>query len=374
VNASEIPGYLRDTVLRLLPHATSPGLRRIGQPDASSPLLLTCNFALTVRRLTRALQGRDAWLLVANSKGINVWCAAGGGHLTHHQVIAAIRASGIADRVAHRRLILPQLSATGVEQKKVERATGFRCSWGPARLEDLPDFLEGGCRTSRRYRRMRFPLWERLEMAVMWVVPMAVVAAVAVGLLANAPTGLLAASMVSLTVTAIFAALPWLAIGGGRSLVTCGGFGAAGAGAAILLLNQCGGPTLARMAILGCTNLVAMAVLYVDLAGTTPWYPSNIDSFRNRYRVEPIYNRCTGSAACVLVCPREVLKMVGEKRKVAIARPSACVRCGACIVQCPQDALQFRFDDGRVAEAAAVRSMKLNLLGRRTVQVELEGK
>ncbi len=135
--------------------------------------MLTGNFTLTVRRLERALAGHDVWLLVANSRGINVWCAAAGGHLTHHDVIAVTRASRIDDLVRHRELVLPQLSATGIERRKVAEATGWRPIWGPARLEDLPEFLERGRNVKRSNRFMRFPLWERLEMAVMWALPSA---------------------------------------------------------------------------------------------------------------------------------------------------------------------------------------------------------
>jgi NAD-dependent dihydropyrimidine dehydrogenase PreA subunit len=356
-------------VLRLLPHAVAPGLQRIGDPGADSPVLLTCNFALTVRRLTQVLRDRDVWLLVANSKGINVWCAAGGGHLSDHEVIAAIRASELGRRVSHRRLILPQLAATGVQPGKVERATGFKCRWGPARLEDLPEFFAQGCRTGKRRRRMRFPLWERMEMSAMWIVPMAAVVAAIVGLLAGWTTGLAAAAMIAVTVGTIFAALPRLPVAGPASLLTYLGFGAAGAGAGIALLAAFAPVTTTQVVILGCASAVAMAVLYLDLAGTTPWYPSNINTMANAHRVELVAERCRGAACCVLVCPREVLQMAGAKRKVVIAQPDACLRCGACIVQCPQDALRFRFDDGQVVEAPAVRSTKLNLLGRRTVPV-----
>lgn len=173
--------WLRDTLLRLLPHPTRPGLRRIGSPGPEAPVLLTGNFALTVRRVVRALEGRDAWLLVADSDGINVWCAAGGGHLTHHDVIAVVRSSGVLDQIAHRELVLPVLAATGVERRIVERRTGLRVVWGPARLEDLPAFLDGGRRPRRAWRRMRFPLWERLELALVWAVPMAAIYAGVLG-------------------------------------------------------------------------------------------------------------------------------------------------------------------------------------------------
>ena len=78
------------TVFRLFPWPTETGLRRIGEPDETSPVLLTGNYDLTVRRLVRALGDCDVWLLVAPSGGINVWCAAAGGHLTTHQVVTAL--------------------------------------------------------------------------------------------------------------------------------------------------------------------------------------------------------------------------------------------------------------------------------------------
>jgi ferredoxin len=59
---------------------------------------------------------------------------------------------------------------------------------------------------------------------------------------------------------------------------------------------------------------------------------------------------------------------------VLIERPNACIRCGACIVQCPSDALRFRYPDGRVIPAAVVKRTRMNLLGRRTIQVQEEEK
>ncbi len=113
-------------------------------PHRGSPVLVTGNYTLTVRRLRDALRGRDAWLLVANRKGVNVWCAAGGGHLTHHDIIAAIRTSRVESLVGRREVILPQLCATGVERRRITEATGFDTRRGSARLEGLPAFLDRG--------------------------------------------------------------------------------------------------------------------------------------------------------------------------------------------------------------------------------------
>lgn len=369
MNARERIADLRDLVLRFFPHATAPGLRAIGRPGPDSPVLLTGNFTLTVRRMARVLAGRDAWLLVANSKGINVWCAAGGGHLTDHDVIAVLRSSGIDARVAHRDLILPQLAATGVERRRVAERTGWRARWGPARLEDLPAFLDRGRGVRREERFMRFPLWERLEMATMWALPTATVAAAALGLLGGWRLGLVAALVVAAAIAAIFAAIARVPITGPRRWATFGGGAAAGFALGAGALALWGAASPLSLGLLGAACAVAMGVLSVDLAGTTPWWPSAVNTREGRFDLELVEGRCTGAAECVQVCPRDVLAMDGRRRKVAIAHADACIRCGACIVQCPEDALRFRFADGRIVEPATVRRTKLNMLGRRTVRV-----
>ena len=101
--------------LRFLPWGSREGLMPVGRPDGDSPVLLTGNYIVTVRRVRRALRGLDAWLLSADSGGINVWCASSGGHLTNRDVIEILRGSGIGERVKHRKLILPALSAPGLE-------------------------------------------------------------------------------------------------------------------------------------------------------------------------------------------------------------------------------------------------------------------
>ena len=113
------------TILRMAPWPTETGLRVVGHPDADAPVLVTCNFDLTVRRVLEALEGMDCYLLVAPSKGINVWCAAGGGMLNVHSVTSVVKTSRIGDIVDHRTLILPQLSAPGVDIQRVERECGW---------------------------------------------------------------------------------------------------------------------------------------------------------------------------------------------------------------------------------------------------------
>jgi NAD-dependent dihydropyrimidine dehydrogenase PreA subunit len=364
---ADLPAYLRDTVLREFPHRAPTGLVPIGKPGRGSPVLVTGNFTLTVRRLRDTLRGRDAWLLVANSKGINVWCAAGGGHLTHHDIISAIRTSRLEDRVDHREVILPQLCATGVERRRIEEATGFKPRWGPARLEDLPAFLARGARVRKGERFMRFPGWERMEMAAMWGVPMLIIGvpilAIASGFLAAAAAG----AAVAVMGFGLFAILPWLKVQGRVRFVTFAGFAVAATLLGWGILLALSGATWAHLAVVAGSCLIAMAIQSIDLAGSTPWYGSYINTFHNQANVELVASRCTGAAACVQVCPRDVLKMNGRERKVMIVKPNQCIQCGACIVQCPHDALRFRYEDGRVVEAPTIRRTRMNLLGERRI-------
>jgi len=160
-------------VCRIMPPyaKVATGLYRIGHPDRKSPVLATGNYDLTVRRLVKQLDGKvNCWLLVANSRGINVWCAAGGGHFTADDVISAIRTSGVEDVVGHHALILPQLCANGVDGWKIRRETGWGVHWGPVRAQDVPAYLAGGRIKTDEMRRVRFSLKDRLEMTTVMVI------------------------------------------------------------------------------------------------------------------------------------------------------------------------------------------------------------
>ncbi len=126
------------TLLRFIPIPCRTGVIKIGNPGRDSPVLLTCNYWLTVERVKKAIRGIDCYLLVANSRGINVWCASAGGHLTNHSVISILKTSGIEELVGHRNIILPQLAASGIEAKVIKEKTGWNVIWGPVYAHDIP--------------------------------------------------------------------------------------------------------------------------------------------------------------------------------------------------------------------------------------------
>jgi hypothetical protein len=155
------------TFFRILPPypKLAPGLHSVGEPDADSSVLVTGNFDLTVRRLLKAIDGKlDAWLLIVDSAGINVWCAAGGGFLTAEKILGALRISRLDEIVRHRVLILPQLCANGVDGWRIREETSWGVHWGPILAEDLPAYVESGRKKTEAMRHVRFPLKDRLEM------------------------------------------------------------------------------------------------------------------------------------------------------------------------------------------------------------------
>jgi ubiquinone/menaquinone biosynthesis C-methylase UbiE len=142
-----------------------PGTYEIGKPHADSPVLITGNYLLTVQRVVRAIDGRvDAWLLVADSDGVNVWCGAGGGFLTAERVLSAWRLGTLEGRVNHKDMILPELCANGVDGWKIRKETGWKVHWGPVRAADIPAYLQAGMAKTDDMRLVSFPLLDRLEM------------------------------------------------------------------------------------------------------------------------------------------------------------------------------------------------------------------
>jgi hypothetical protein len=145
-------------------YTVEPGLYALGNPDNESQVLVTANYKMSFDRLREALPGRDAWLLVLDTKGINVWCAAGKGTFGTEELVRRIRMSGLDRVVTHRELILPQLSGPGIAAHLVKRFSGFKVKYGPIRASDLPAYLEAGLIATPEMRLKTFTLRERIAL------------------------------------------------------------------------------------------------------------------------------------------------------------------------------------------------------------------
>ncbi len=139
----------------------APGLYAVGAPDETAPVLVTANFKLSFDLLRSHLSGVNMWVLVVDTKGINVWCAAGKGTFSSEEVARRVTAAQLDRVVTHRRLILPQFAATGVAARKVKRLCGFEVCWGPIHCRDLKRFFDGGMKATKAMRQATFSLAER---------------------------------------------------------------------------------------------------------------------------------------------------------------------------------------------------------------------
>jgi CO dehydrogenase/acetyl-CoA synthase delta subunit len=189
-----------------------PGLYRLGEAGPDSPVFVSANYRLSFDALRGALEGIDAYILVLDTKGINVWCAAGKGTFGTDELVSRIDMTGLAGVVKHRTVIAPQLSATGVAAHEVRERSGFKVRFGPVRAEDIPEFIETG-KATEEMRRVRFGLKDRAVLIPVDTVVAFPFAAGAAALSYIAGDSIAAAGIISASAAGLVGfpvLLPWL--------------------------------------------------------------------------------------------------------------------------------------------------------------------
>lgn len=143
-------------------YGIAPGLYAVGQPDTVSPVLVTANYKLTFDTLRVSLVHISAWIVVLDTHSINVWCAAGKGTFSTREVSERVKMTALEKIVTHRRLILPQLSATGVAARQVKTMCGFEVVWGPVHAKHIKAYLDSDMEATSIMREVTFGLRERM--------------------------------------------------------------------------------------------------------------------------------------------------------------------------------------------------------------------
>jgi hypothetical protein len=200
-----------------------PGLYALGSPSPESEVFVTANYKMSFDALRSSLPGLDAWILVLDTKGINVWCAAGKGSFGTGELVSRIASTKLAEVVSHRRLVLPQLGATGVSAPEVARRSGFRVEWGPVRASDIKAYLAAGRKKDEAMREATFDLRDRMavapvELAHAWPILLAALSLAALYALPlgelwlerAAPIAILLLGTVPVGTVLFPAILPWL--------------------------------------------------------------------------------------------------------------------------------------------------------------------
>jgi len=145
-------------------YRVTPGIYAVGIPDGNSDVFVTANYKLSFDHVRKNLSGINGWLLVLDTKGVNVWCAAGKGTFGTKELINRIRDVMLEKIVAHKRIILPQLGAVGVAAHTVKEETGFNVHYGPVRAGDIKKFVAAGYRADREMRRVSFGFADRIKL------------------------------------------------------------------------------------------------------------------------------------------------------------------------------------------------------------------
>ncbi len=358
-------------LFRLIPFPTETGLRVFGNPDENSPVFVTANFDLTVKRVAKYLKGLNCYLLVAPTKGINVWCAAGGDSFNARSVISVIRTSRIGERVKHRKLILPQLAAPGVDLKLVEKETGWGCEFGPVYAEAIPEYLKNGFKKTEAMKRVTFGLKDRLDVGF---------GCTFIGYLIVGALFLILPLISDISYFLEFNLICWPLFfliytlypytpgqTGWQKIFSWDIFIGVGFTAYLLILWG----SLSSYGIgLFVGAMVGAMMIGLDLGGVAPITKTDFDplmaklGFSNWGSVLKFENtrirlilgieeislerpKCIGCGVCEDVCPLGVYGMDDKQKKSVMKYPSTCTACTACVVQCPTGAISLNQNRGK---------------------------
>ena len=332
-----------------------PDIIQIGDPTNESPVFLTCNFNITVKRVLKALKGLDCYLLVAPSRGINVWCGACGDDFHTDSVLSILKTSGINELVSHRTLILPQLSAPGIDPVIIKKKTGWNVKFGPVYAKDIPEYVKNNYHKTKEQRKIRFPLSKRAEMAnlyffmlfifltgIYWVVSIFLP-------LLDLILYLNSTLIITVIIYGSLIILPSISAKTGKIKVFI---------YELIILS-----IIIILFIFQIYNLffliwsVVLSILLAlivaeDFNGLTPTYKSELgekawnkgnEKFKflfREYKLQPYgqinleRDKCIGCKVCIDVCPRNLYSFNEIDKKVDLIHSEKCINCNACVKRC----------------------------------------
>ena len=125
------------------PMATSEGIYEIGGPNENSPVLITSNFSLTYFIVSGEIEGSriPSWLLVKDTEGLSVMTAWAAGKFGADVIAPFVKKCGIAEKVKHRKLIIPGYAAV-ISGELEEELPDWKIMIGPREAGHIPAFLK----------------------------------------------------------------------------------------------------------------------------------------------------------------------------------------------------------------------------------------
>jgi acetyl-CoA decarbonylase/synthase complex subunit gamma len=125
------------------PMTVTEGIYEIGTPDENSPVLVTTNFSLTYFIVSGEIEGSrvPSWLLIMDTEGLSVMTAWAAGKFSGDVVGMFVKKCGIADKVAHKKIVIPGYAAA-ISGEMEEELGDWEIMIGPRDASLLPKFLK----------------------------------------------------------------------------------------------------------------------------------------------------------------------------------------------------------------------------------------
>ena len=349
--------------LRWTGFPVEPTLLKIGNPTKESPVFVTCNFNLTVKRVLKALEDIDCYLLIAPSNGINVWCGACGDDFHTDSVLSIIKTSGIDDLVSHRTLILPQLSAPGMDPLSIKKKSGWNVKFGPVYAKDIKSYIEQELNKSEAQRIVRFPIAKRIEMASLYFFLLFLLTSILywiVAIFLPVLDLLLYLDTVGILVALIYGPLlilPSVTWKTGKIKIWIYEIMIL---FLILLFNLVIRFDLFYFIWNVIASLLITLIMAEDFHGLTPIFKSELgaktwekggDKMRflfSEYKLQPYgqitleRDKCIGCKVCIEVCPRNLYVFDDNDKKVDLINSEKCINCNACVKRCLAQCLAIK--------------------------------
>ena len=125
------------------PMATSEGIYEINNPTEDSPVLITTNFSLTYFIVSGEIENSrvPAYLMVMDTEGLSVLTAWAAGKFAADSIAIFLKKSGIADKVKHRKVIIPGYAAA-ISGELEEELPDWEIQIGPREGSHIPGYLK----------------------------------------------------------------------------------------------------------------------------------------------------------------------------------------------------------------------------------------
>jgi len=124
------------------PAQVQAGLHEVGTPDNDSPVFLTTNFSLTYYTVEADVEASRmaSYIVAVDTEGTSVMTAYSGDKLNEKTATEAIASSGVAEKVGHKKIIIP--GHVSVMSGALQEESGWSVLVGPKESSGIARYMK----------------------------------------------------------------------------------------------------------------------------------------------------------------------------------------------------------------------------------------